>query len=389
MKRKIAIIILACLALLAFGGFLFKNKKQAKTYITEPLQKRTITQIVEASGTINPVQTVSIGSQVSGQISAIYVDYNSEVKKGQLLAEIDTSLFEAQVNQAKASIDNARANLAKIQATAANDKLTLNRYKNLYKKGFIAKSELDLAESTYSADVAQIRAAQAQINQALASYSTAESNLRYTKITSPVDGVVISRAVDVGQTVAASFQTPELFSVAQDLTQMQIEASVSEADIGKVKKHQNVEYTLDGYPDETFTGKVSQVRISPTTVSNVVTYSVIIDVNNDDLKLIPGMTANVSIITSKKEDILCAQNAALKFTPNTDGKGEKYEKQGIWLLSEGVPKRVEIRTGVSDDSYTEIISDKLHNGDNAIISIEEKGKGKDANKGRKMPPRMF
>lgn len=388
MKRKIAIITLACLALLAFGGFLFKNKKQAKTYITEPLQKRTITQIVEASGTINPVQTVSIGSQVSGQISAIYVDYNSEVKKGQLLAEIDTSLFEAQVNQAKATIDNARANLAKIQATAANDRLTLNRYKNLYKRGFIAKSELDLAESTYASDVAQIRAAQAQINQALASYSTAESNLRYTKITSPVDGVVISRAVDVGQTVAASFQTPELFSVAQDLTQMQIEASVSEADIGKVKKEQEVEYTLDGYPDETFRGKVSQVRISPTTVSNVVTYSVIIDVENDDLKLIPGMTANVSIITSRKENILCAQNAALKFTPNTDGKGPKYEKQGIWMLSDNTPKRVEVETGVSDESYTEIISDKLKDGDLIITEAEEKGKNK-ANSKRKMPPRMF
>ncbi len=386
--KKIMAIILICLAIICFAGFLFKNKKESKNYITEPLEKRTITQIVEASGTINPVQTVSIGSQVSGQISAIYVDYNSEVKKGQLLAEIDTSLFEAQVNQAKAAIDNARANLAKIQATTANDKLTLTRYRNLYKKGFIAKSELDLAESTYKADIAQVRSAQAQINQALASYSTAASNLRYTKITSPVDGVVISRAVDVGQTVAASFQTPELFSVAQDLTQMQIEASVSEADIGKVKKDQNVEYTLDGYPDETFTGKVSQVRISPTTVSNVVTYGVIIDVNNDDLKLIPGMTANVSIITSKKEDILCAKNAALKFTPNTDGKGEKFDKQGIWLLADGVPKRVEIETGVNDDSYTEIISNTLKDGDRVIISIEEKGK-KAQNTKRGPRPRMF
>jgi len=386
--KKIIIIILICLAALFFTGFLFKNKKEAKNYVTEPLEKRTITQIVEASGTINPVQTVSIGSQVSGQISAIYVDYNSEVKKGQLLAEIDTSLFEAQVNQAKAAIDNARANLAKIQATAANDKLTLTRYRNLYKKGFIAKSELDLAESTYSSDLAQIRAARAQINQALASYSTAESNLRYTKITSPVDGVVISRAVDVGQTVAASFQTPELFSVAQDLTQMQIEASVSEADIGKVKKEQDVEYTLDGYPDETFKGKVSQVRISPTTVSNVVTYSVIIDVENDEMKLIPGMTANVSIITSKKEDILCTKSAALKFTPNTDGKGEKFDKQGIWLLADGEPKRVEIETGVNDDTYTEIISDKLKDGDEIIVSLETKGKGKDKQR-RGGPPRMF
>ncbi len=386
--KKIIIIILICLAALFFIGFLFKNKKEAKNYVTEPLTKRTITQIVEASGTINPVQTVSIGSQVSGQISAIYVDYNSKVKKGQLLAEIDTSLFEAQVNQAKATIDNARANLAKIQATTANDKLTLTRYRNLYKKGFIAKSELDLAESTYSADLAQVKSAQAQINQALASYSTAASNLRYTKITSPVDGVVISRAVDVGQTVAASFQTPELFSVAQDLTQMQIEASVSEADIGKVKKEQDVEYTLDGYPDETFKGKVSQVRISPTTVSNVVTYSVIIDVENDEMKLIPGMTANVSIITSKKENILCAKSTALKFTPNTDGKGEKFDKQGIWLLADGEPKRVEIVTGVNDDTYTEIISNNLKDGDMVILSIDEKGKGKNKQmQGR--PPRMF
>ncbi len=385
--KKIIGIIFICLALLCLSIFLFKSKKEAKQYITEPLEKRTITQIVEASGTINPVQTVSIGSQVSGQISAIYVDYNSEVKKGQLLAEIDTSLFEAQVNQAKASIDNARANLSKIQATAANDKLTLTRYRNLYKKGFIAKSELDLAESTYSADLAQINAARAQINQALASYSTAESNLRYTKIVSPVDGVVISRAIDVGQTVAASFQTPELFSVAQDLTKMQIEASVSEADIGKVKKEQNVEYTLDGYPDETFKGKVTQVRISPTTVSNVVTYSVIIDVENEDMKLIPGMIANVSIITSKKEDILCAKNAALKFTPNTDGKGEKFDKQGIWILADGKPERVEIETGVNDDSYTEIISNTLKDGDKVIISIEEKGKNKKDMHGR--GPRMF
>lgn len=386
--KKIMGIIFICLAIICLSGFLLKSKKEAKHYVTEPLEKRTITQIVEASGTINPVQTVSIGSQVSGQISAIYVDYNSEVKKGQLLAEIDTSLFEAQVNQAKASIDNARANLAKIQATTANDKLTLTRYRNLYKKGFIAKSELDLAESTYSADLAQVRAAQAQINQALASYSTAESNLRYTKIISPVDGVVVSRAVDVGQTVAASFQTPELFSVAQDLTKMQIEASVSEADIGKVKKEQNVEYTLDGYPDETFIGKVTQVRISPTTVSNVVTYSVIIDVENEDMKLIPGMTANVSIITSKKEDILCAKNAALKFTPNTDGKGEKFDKQGIWLLADGKPKRIEIETGANDDSYTEVISNDLKDGDRVIVSIEEKGKKK-TSQGRGPRPRMF
>lgn len=304
--------------LLVSAGFLKNNKKP--DYLTSPVKKHTITQVVEASGTVQPVQTVSIGSQVSGMIKEIYVDYNSKVKKGQLLAQIDTSLFTAQVEQSQANIANARANLAKIQAVAENDKKTLNRYRNLYKRNFIAKSELDLAESTYKSDLAQISAARAQISQASAAYNTAAANLRYTRIVSPVDGVVVSRGVDVGQTVAASFQTPELFSVAQDLTQMQIEANVSEADIGKVKEGQEVTYTLDGYQDSVFEGKVLQVRISPTTVQNVVTYTVIIQVNNEDMKLIPGMTANVSIITSKKADVLSVPNAALKFTPNTDRK---------------------------------------------------------------------
>lgn len=384
MKKNI-ITGLIILALIAFGIFLITKKKNNTVYETKPLTKQTIVQVVEASGTINPVKTVSIGSQVSGMISEIYVDFNSKVKKGQLLAQIDTSLFEAQVKQSKASIENARANLAKINATTANDKLTLNRYRNLYKKGYVSKSELDLAESTYKSDLAQVKSAQAQINQAIASYSTAAANLNYTKIVSPVDGVVVSRAVDVGQTVAASFQTPELFSVAQDLTKMQIEASVSEADIGKVKVGQEVEYTLDGYPDSTFKGAVQQVRISPTTVSNVVTYSVIITVDNEDLKLIPGMSANVSILTSKKQDVLCVHNSALKFTPYNDGSGPKYEKRGIWILKEDKPQRVEIETGVSNDTCTEILTGNLKEGDNIITGIESK----DKKNSRKRPPRMF
>ena len=246
----------------------------------------------------------------------------------------------------------------------------------------------DLAESTYKSDLAQISAAKAQIAQASAAYNTAAANLRYTKIISPVDGVVVSRGVDVGQTVAASFQTPELFSVAQDLTQMQIEASVAEADIGKVKVGQEVNYTLDGYQDSVFYGKVLQVRISPTTVQNVVTYTVIIQVNNEDMKLIPGMTANVSIITSKKADVMSVPNAALKFTPNVDGSGPKYKKQGIWILGgDKKIKRINVQTGASDDEYTEIISDKIHPGDNVVVGI--KGRG-DAKKGRQpRPPRMF
>lgn len=388
MKKSIIITITALLIIIAMLVF-FAKKGKSVSYKTEPVENRTIVQVVEASGTIQPVQTVSIGSQVSGMIKDIYVDYNSEVKKGQLLAQIDTSLFTAQVEQAQANIANARSNLAKIQAIAENDRKTYVRYQNLYKRNFVAKSELDLAESTYKSDVAQVSAARAQIAQASAAYNTAAANLRYTKIISPVDGVVVSRGVDVGQTVAASFQTPELFSVAQDLTKMQIEANVAEADIGKVKVGQEVTYTLDGYQDDVFNGKVLQVRISPTTVQNVVTYTVVIQVDNEDMKLIPGMTANVSIVTNKKTDVPSVANAALKFTPNVDGSGPKYKEQGVWILDEHKkPKRINVSTGANDDEYTELISKDIKVGDMVITGLN--GEEKDTNsKGGRPPMRMF
>ena len=338
------------------------NKKNGKAqYLSEPIQKRTITQIVEATGTIEPINTVSIGSQVSGRIDEIFVDYNSHVEKGQLLAQIDTSLFKAQLQQAEANINNARATLQKNKALLDYDTKTYHRYKNLYERNLVSKNDLDEAESAYKSDLAQVSAARASIMQAEANYATASANMGYTKIVSPVKGIVISKEVEVGQTVAASFQTPTLFTVAEDLTKMQIETSVSEADIGKVVVGQDVNYTLDGYPDLVFTGKVSQVRLSPTTESNVVTYTVIIEVENNEGKLLPGMTANVSIITGKKEDILTVPNVALKFT--VAGNTQKYDQKGIWIDKKGKPVRVNIETGVSDDNYTEIISDKIKEGD--------------------------
>ena len=338
------------------------NKKNGKAqYLSEPIQKRTITQIVEATGTIEPINTVSIGSQVSGRIDEIFVDYNSHVEKGQLLAQIDTSLFKAQLQQAEANINNARATLQKNKALLDYDTKTYHRYKNLYERNLVSKNDLDEAESAYKSDLAQVSAARASIMQAEANYATASANMGYTKIVSPVKGIVISKEVEVGQTVAASFQTPTLFTVAEDLTKMQIETSVSEADIGKVVVGQDVNYTLDGYPDLVFTGKVSQVRLSPTTESNVVTYTVIIEVENNEGKLLPGMTANVSIITGKKEDILTVPNVALKFT--VAGNTQKYDQKGIWINRKGKPVRVNIETGVSDDNYTEIISDKIKEGD--------------------------
>ena len=338
------------------------NKKNGKAqYLSEPIQKRTITQIVEATGTIEPINTVSIGSQVSGRIDEIFVDYNSHVEKGQLLAQIDTSLFKAQLQQSEANINNAKATLQKNKALLDYDTKTYHRYKNLYERNLVSKNDLDEAESAYKSDLAQVAAAKASIMQAEANYATASANMGYTKIVSPVKGIVISKEVEVGQTVAASFQTPTLFTVAEDLTKMQIETSVSEADIGKVAVGQDVNYTLDGYPDLVFTGKVSQVRLSPTTESNVVTYTVIIEVENNEGKLLPGMTANVSIITGKKEDILTVPNVALKFT--VAGNTQKYDKKGIWIDKKGKPVRVNIETGVSDDNYTEIISDKIKEGD--------------------------
>lgn len=379
MKKIILSIIVILLISLPF--ILAKNGDKPD-YITIPLERRTITQIVEATGTIEPVNTVDIGSQVSGMINEIYVDYNSEVTKGQLLAQIDTSLFEAQLNQSKANIDNAKATLMKNNALLEYDTKTYNRYKNLYARNLISKNDLDAAESSYKTDLAQVAAAKASILQAEANYNTAAANMRYTKIISPVDGIVISKEVEVGQTVAASFQTPTLFTVAEDLTKMRIETSVSEADIGKVKEGQEVEYTLDGYPDSIFTGVVTQVRLSPTTESNVVTYTVIIEVENEEGKLMPGMTANVSIITNKKENILTVPNQALKFT-TADNK-QKYEQKGIWIKQKNKPVRIEIETGVSDDSFTEIISDKINDGDIVYIG----NKNANGKKKEMMPPRL-
>lgn len=378
-KRYICILI----GILFVGFISFSTaKKNHVEYETAEIQRRTITQVVKASGTINPVNTVSVGSTVSGLISAIYVDFNSKVTKGQLLAEIDPRTFQATVDQNAANVASARAELANKQAAYEMSAKTLRRYKNLYAKSFIPKSELDQAEADYKADLAQVNAARAKITQTQAQYNQSMVNLNYTKITAPVSGMIISREIDLGQPVAASFQAPELFTIAQDLEKMQIEVNVSEADIGEVKEGQDVTYTLDGYPNSEFYGKVTQVRISPTTVSNVVTYSVIVTVDNSDLKLKPGMTANVSIITAKNENVLAVPNIALKFTPKTDGT--KYKSQGLWVKNGLKMERINITTGASDDSYTEVKGENVYEGEKILVGI--KGGKKKSNNAP--PPRM-
>lgn len=372
-KKKIAIIALIVILVVVVAIEVILGK--AHKYKTEKAVKHTIQQIVEASGTVNPVNTVSVGSTVSGLMKEVYVDFNSKVKAGQLIALMDTSLLQA-------NVDKTRSNYDKQKAITDNSLKTYNRYKNLVARNFMARSELDQAQADYLSNKALLNAAKADLEYA-------EHQCSFAYIYSPVDGIIVTRNVDPGQPVAASFQAPELFTVAKDLKEMQIEVNVSEADIGKIKEGQEVDYTLDGYQDQVFKGRVSQVRISPTTVSNVVTYTVVVRVDNDDLKLKPGMTANVSIITQKKENVLCVPSIALKYTPTTKGEIKRYDTQGIWVLRGSKAVREAVEIGASDDTYTEITSGNIQEGDKIIVSSDGKSSKQDSKNNKKPPMRMF
>jgi HlyD family secretion protein len=365
---KKAAIISAVIILLAVTGYiLFRGKGNEPKFRTEKVTRGDIVMAVSSTGTVNPVTTVLVGTQVSGTIKEIYVDFNSPVK-GQLIARIDPALFEAQVNQARANLFSAKANLEKAEATLVDAKRTMDRNKELFSKNLVARSELDTAETNHETSKATVSAAKAQVAQTEAALSLAETNLYYTKIVSPVEGIVVSRNVDVGQTVAASFQTPTLFSIAQDLTKMQIDANVDESDIGNIKVGQDVGFIVDAYPDITFKGSVWQVRNAPITVENVVTYDVVIQVSNPDLKLKPGMTANVSIIVAIKKDVLKIPNAALRFRLAEKGVQTPEKKvPGIWISEKGQAMRVPVSTGISDGSYTELVSGDLREGQEVIV----------------------
>ncbi len=383
--KKVLIIggIIIVIAIALF--ILFRGKGNEPKFRTEKVIRGDIEMSVTATGTVNPVTTVLVGTQVSGTIKNIYVDFNSPVKKGQLIARIDPALFEAQVNQAGANLLSAKANLEKAEATQVDAKRTMERNKELLAKNLIAQGDFDTAETNYETAKASVSAAKAQVAQGQAALSSAETNLYYTKIVSPVDGIVVSRNVDIGQTVAASFQTPTLFSIAQDLTKMQIDTNVDEADIGNVKVGQDVEFTVDAYPDITFKGKVWQVRNAPITVQNVVTYDVVIQVNNPELKLKPGMTANVSIIVSIKKDVLKIPNAALRFKPSEKGLVAPDKKgAGVWIIEKDKPKRVHVSLGISDGNYTELITGDLKEGQEVIVESLAKPKGS-----ARTGPRMF
>jgi HlyD family secretion protein len=372
---------------LAALGFARAGKGPVLEYDTVTVDRGPVVARVTASGTLSALITVQVGSQVSGRIQKLFVDYNSPVKKGELLAKIDPRLFQADVEQAKADDASARANLAKAKAQAEDASLQYRRAKELAASRIENQSDLDTARANADAADAAVQAAAAAVEQSKAALDKAEVNLAYTNIISPTDGIVISRDVDVGQTVAASLQAPTLFVVARDLRRMQVDTSVAEADIGRVRAGMPASFTVDAYPGVTFTGAVREVRNAPQTVQNVVTYDAVIDVDNPDLRLKPGMTANASFVYARADDALRVRNAALRFRPDPSlvaemegepqptrrGKGagpaplpRDTRDHTVFVLHGDHARPVRIETGVSDGTMSALVSGSLDVGDRLV-----------------------
>ena len=351
MSKKSKKIGLAAVAVVAVGiiVWLFAGKKEKSSisYETEKVVRTTIQNSITATGTIEPVTSVTVGTQVSGIVAHLYVDYNSEVRRGQVIAELDKTNLMSELNTAK-------ANLNSVQSALNYQSSNFNRYKTLFEKGLVSADEFESARLSY-------QQANQQVAQARENVKRAQTNLGYATITSPIDGIVLSKSVEEGQTVAASFSTPELFTIAQDLTNMQVIADIDEADIGGVKAGQRVSFTVDAFPDDTFQGTVKQVRQQATTESNVVTYEVVISAPNNDLKLKPGLTANVTIFTLEKSDVLAVPSKALRFMPNEAflTPEQKIEDcQGdtkLWTQEGNTFKAHKVSTGITNGVLTEIL----------------------------------
>jgi HlyD family secretion protein len=364
----------------AATGYLYWGRAPQTNYVTAPVSQGPVIRTVTATGTVNPLTTVQVGTYVSGPIQAIYADFNSPVKAGQLIAKIDPRTFKFQVDQARATVENYKAQLAKDRADLAYKKLTYERDLELVRNNTISQDTADAAQSAYRMAEAQIGLDQAAIKQWQASLAQAEVNLNYTNIVSPVDGTVVSRNVDVGQTVAASFQTPTLFLIAKDLTQMQVDSNVSESDIGYVRKGQSASFRVDAFPDRDFEGVVGQVRQAPITVQNVVTYDVVLNVSNPESMLKPGMTANLTIATARRDNVLRVPVQALHFRPErpqhdkpapvatSDPQGASGGKK-VWVLEGTRLKKVRVTTGLDDGTNVEVLSGDLRPGDLVVTDV--------------------
>ncbi|MCW5800032.1 MAG: efflux RND transporter periplasmic adaptor subunit [Nitrospira sp.] len=370
-RRRVPIIIgmVVVLTLLAVAlWYWWPNDPVNGHYKTMTIDRGPITALVTATGAVNPVISVQVGSQVSGKIAKLYADFNSVVREGQVLASIDQKPYQARVSQAKAALKSAQAGLAKARNMLVQKNLELHRMAALREEQFVAQADLDLARTNARDAEAQVDVSQAQVDQAQATLASAELDLGYTTIYSPVNGTVVSRTVEEGQTVAASFQTPTLFVLAQDLTRMQVIANVSESDIGGVTEGKSADFRVDAYPRESFHGIVTQVRNAPVSIQNVVTYDVIISVENLDLKLKPGMTANITIVTARNEDALRAPNAALRF--RMPGVPVDRKTPQLWILdAAGRVRSVAVTLGIADSLYTDIMSSDVHEGETAIVGL--------------------
>lgn len=332
------------------------------TYNYAKVEKCNISTTITATGTIEPVTKVDVGTQVSGIVSKLYVDYNSEVKAGQVIAELDKSNLTSELNSAKANLNSAKASLASLETELKYQKDNYQRQKTLHEKGLISDDAYDQAYKSYVQATQSVNQQKQAVVTQGENVKKATTNLGYATITSPIDGVVLKKEVEEGQTVASSFNTPTLFTIAKDLTDMRVIAKVDEADIGNVKVSQRVEFTVDAYPEDVFQGEVTQVRQEATTESNVVTYEVVISAPNADLKLKPGLTANVTIFTSEKADVLAVPNKALKFAPNEamlkDGETIKdiEAKDKVWVKEGNEFKAIAVVTGLSNGMMTEVVS---------------------------------
>lgn len=392
-KGKIGLIFIVVLLVLGVAGYygLGKTKKADVAFITAEVVRGDLKSIILSTGKVRAVSTVNVGTQISGTVKDIYVDYNSVVKKGQLIALIDPATAETDVQQAQAALLSAQADLMEAEATWNNKKRDLSRSRELFNRELIARADLDAGETAVTTAKARVAAARASVARQSASLKKSQLQLEYTRIYSPVNGVVISRNVDAGQTVAANFNTPTLVEIAEDLSRMQVEVNVDEADIGKIKKGLKVEFTVDSFPDKVFTGSVDQVRIAPQESNDIVSYTVVVLFHNPEKLLMPGMTANVTFIVQEKNDVLKLPNAAFRFRPlenkkktaagggmalqppSTSNEGKDSSSAAktspVYELKDGNPEKIEVKRGISDGSDSEILSG-VKEGQKIIVGIE-------------------
>ncbi|HET9881198.1 MAG TPA: efflux RND transporter periplasmic adaptor subunit [Candidatus Binatia bacterium] len=406
MNRKKAIAWIAAASVIGVGGagwWQLSDSPKEPPYVTTPVQTASITQVVSSTGTLQAVVTVQVGSQVSGTIEKLFADFNTKVKAGQIVAQLNQDKFRAAEDQARANLLAAQSNIEKSKVGVADTLRTLERNRQLRTKDLMAQSDLDAAQAAYDAAVAQVEVNRAQAAQAQASLKQATVDLNNTVIRSPVDGLVISRNVDVGQTVAASLQAPTLFTIANDLARMEVHTNVDEADVGNVREAQEVTFTVDAFPSRRFRGRVHQVRNAPIVVQNVVTYVAVVRIDNKELLLKPGMTANVQFLVSRKEDVLTIPNMAMRFKPPEEKEeaqellrrdqsrtapkvGERRtsrqsaaggsgaggggtRRARIYLLKDDKAQPVEIQLGITDGSRTEVRSGDVKENDPVIIGM--------------------